>query len=140
MSSCTVDETVDKVIIHYLDGRTYAYKGWGVEEICNINWEYNTLNLCRWTPSLVDGIDGALDLLNVYLTEDTMCIESRHSDCVTVWKNPKYKLSVKTDVMTAKQRAKRNQNNGGYYLWESPLVTIDFSELEDWGTELGDRE
>lgn len=102
MTSCTVDESSDHVIIHYLNGATHKFNNVYVD--CFVDWKNSELTLLE--PQFNGDFRGAK---HIYLTPDTMCVESRHSGSVTIWKNPKYKLSVKTDVMTAKQRARKNQ-------------------------------
>jgi hypothetical protein len=109
MTSCSVDETKDKVTIFYLDSPPYEYKGYAVD--CFVDWKNNTLSLIKTEYIDEHSCNDIVGYRDVYLTGDTMAIESRHSDSVTVWKNPKYKLSVKTDVMTARQRAKKKQKD-----------------------------
>lgn len=108
MSSCSVDETKDRVVVKYLNGQSYEYKGYAVD--CFVDWKNNILNLVKTEHIDEHSCNDIVGFHNAFLTSDTMVVESWHSDSVTIWKNPKYKLSVKTDVMTAKQRAKKNQD------------------------------
>lgn len=91
---------VTKVIIHYLDSPSYTYKNVYVD--CFVDWVDMEVNL-------IDVGDYDLEpTLKVNLTEDTLAVEIVDEEGGSYWINPEYHASVKVDITTAKQRAKKN--------------------------------
>ena len=89
---------MSKIIYHYIDGSTYTVKG---EWVSHPGWEDQTLTTMtdegRWSSLCIRE-----------LPEDILAIEDVSEDEITIYKNPKYKLSVVTDIKTTKQRCKEN--------------------------------
>jgi len=121
-----MNEAKLKVIIHYLDGSTYTHKGVFID--CWVDWD-------KMEVALLGGDDGEY-VKGVYLTEDTLAIEQVAPEGPTFWTNPRYKASIKTSVMTAKQRAKVNnpKSISGYLnnvLDGTGLVAVPYNEYQD---------
>lgn len=91
------DERVSKVTIHYLDSPSFTYKGY---DLLGVDWKNMEADIMA--------TEGYFKT-SVYLTDDTLAVECvDEKGNVSLLPNPKYKASIQTSIMTAKQRARVN--------------------------------
>lgn len=107
-----MNEAKLKVIIHYLEGPPYTHKGVFID--CWVDWD-------EMQVTLLGGEDGEY-IKDVYLTEDTLAIEQVSPEGPSFWTNPRYNASIKTSVMTARQRAKHNNPRGSVVKYLNDLL------------------
>lgn len=103
-----------KVVIHYEDGSTYTHTGCQIEA-AYVNWEDNYAILTCYTKKHIGefeiDLEGVLYLEDIDVTTGEYFIFYRP---VTKEYGQPQNLSVKVDVMTAKQRRKANMGGGDY--------------------------
>ena len=91
-----------KVIIHFVDGssRPYHFNDCYIKD--QIDWDNNTMTLAyTYTHPIPD------EIVNV---TGVMAVEQHTTYNVMYFTNPLYNLSIQTSIMTAKQRARLNNN------------------------------
>ena len=108
-----------KTIIHYLDGSTYTFSADYMVDCCP-EWERGILMLAK---------GGEKEAKEVYLSPDTLAIESRSSQEGTYfyWTNPAYEVSFLPDIMTARSRSKKNRSN---------ILSVMGQSMEDLKTKV----
>jgi len=94
-----------KTILHYRDGSKWEYSSYWVDGY--VSWETNTLSLIKedFTKPLKLDID-----------KELLYVEQKDPACgyYSIWHRPDEVMSIHTDVMTAKQRSKKNRDMWDY--------------------------
>lgn len=86
----------NKIVFHYVDGSTYTKTGYKFVGVC-------------WSSYTVSVHSNKSDSFEVLQTDkDLIAVEVRAANTVVIHKHFDYELSVNTDIMTAKQRNKKN--------------------------------
>ncbi len=106
--------------INYINGMSYTYKdpkyfidGW-------VDWDEPALGIhVEWFDENGKKVASTPAYHEKLAYKDVISIEDHSKDCVVLWKNPKYSLSIMVDTKTARQRMKENYLSS--YMWEGIL-------------------